>query len=246
MGSFFSTKSGRYSAHIPDSNETDRVATYVQHKTTFKMRHLSRATHQARADRSPEKPHCGKYLVHVSSFGSAQAMRSAHLWFLQQQIHSDSTSFLLSSWNTQAQRLLHISMPDKRPQWFENCVLLQTWEDQELQRAEGKIGPSCEVHSLIFDCALVGSCERTLATDIYGCLDVNVYVRWALQAHTHYLQWKRFLADSDDPRVEWARHPQLHLTVAHEPRCARRCHISEPLRIYAVSVTMSTVHRTPT
>ena len=137
-------------------------------------------------------------------------------------------------------------MPDKRPQWFENCVLVQTWEGQELQRAEGKIGPSCEVHSLIFDSALVGSSEQVSATDIMGCLDVNEYVRWAVQAHTHCLQWKRFLADSHDPRVEWTRHPQLHLTVAHEPRCAGSCHISEQLRIYAVTVTLSTVYRTPT
>ena len=118
-GFFFSTKSGRYSAHIPASNETDRVATYVQHKTTFKMRHPSRATHQARADRSPEKPHCGKDLVHVSSF--VQCSSDAKRTSLVPTATHRSIQIARRSccaWNTQAQRLLHISMPDKRPQWL--------------------------------------------------------------------------------------------------------------------------------
>ena len=125
--------------------------------------------------------------MHVSSFGSAQAMRSAHLWFLQQQIHRLEYAGTATA--------AHLNARQKTAMIEQIDCFGKLWR-------KGKIGPSCEVHSLIFDCALVGSCERTPATDIYGCLDVKVYVRGAVQAHTHYLQWKRFLADSDDPRLD--------------------------------------------
>ena len=126
-----------------------RVIGFVNNKDRFRELHTQ---HQAVA--FPQDPIEGKLLVNMSAFGSGQSLRSPHLWLLQQQIHSVCCTLLQKPQYSAISTAPHLSAR-KRPEWSKICVLLQTWEDEELQIFENKVAPDCHIGTLIFDAALV-------------------------------------------------------------------------------------------
>ena len=90
------------------------------------------------------------------------------------------------SWSTQAQHTAiaaHLNAR-RKIEWSENCMFWHTWEDQELQQAEGAIGPSCEVHSLIFACALVGLSRYLRQILQAGSMYMSMFVGQSKPMHT--------------------------------------------------------------
>ena len=125
-----------------------RTRVYVERKALFREVHT-----RCQASAFPGFAD-GKELTNGSVFCSRLAIRSPHLWLMQQEVLDSCMDQLRDPQGASIATSPRLgSRPN--PQWSKSCTLSQVWEDGEVEKLGAALPPAYKVRSLIFDEALV-------------------------------------------------------------------------------------------
>jgi hypothetical protein len=172
------------------ASPTEYVAAYVARKADWRTLH---SQHEREA--FPDDPYDGKELINMSAFGSSAALRSPHLWLMQRQLWSAALSMLERPEYAPIASASHLSARP-RPEWSKICVLLQTWEDEELQRLLAALCDDVDALALKFDSTILQFASETSIGKLLAEINVRKHVCWEVKPFTSQATWFNWVSGS--------------------------------------------------
>ena len=172
---------------LPASHNIDRIEAYVANKKMFRDAHTR---HEQIA--FPDSAYSGKELVNMCAFGSKKALRSPHLYLMQKQLLEVCSHFLKRMEYSAIATAEHLNAR-RTPEWSKACVLLQTWEDEEVVRAEEVLQGMCQFRALIFDGVLLNVTCALGGNDLLQRINTKEHARWAMESLYNRPRWGYFV-----------------------------------------------------